>query len=166
MEAGTSLTKVLDLTTTGFGGAAGPISLFYQFQVHGDNNFTFVWHNTTGPLKEQGPQLFDIMDALPPTDVEFGSVVSLGFTTNGERDIVLYNLHIAPKLFVPGHMTAVAVESSSLEWKVGYAKQLDAMSIPASQRPEVRWMVDPNDYLRPLVFDPADKRWAKNGNKD
>lgn len=164
--AGTPLFTTLDLRTTGFGGAAGIISLFYQFVVRGDNNFTFVWHNTTGPLKEQGPQLFDIMDALPPTDVEFGSVVSLGFTTNGERDIVLYNQHIKPKVFVPGHMTAVAVESSSLEWKVGFRAQQAAMGVDPATAPEVRWMVDPNDYLRPLVFDPADKRWAKHGNND
>jgi L-ascorbate metabolism protein UlaG (beta-lactamase superfamily) len=161
---GTPLSNVQDIRTTGFGGSAGAISLFYQFVLNGDNNFTFIWHNTTGPLKELGPQLFDIMDALPPTDVEFGSVVSLGFTTNGERDIVMYNQHIKPKVFIPGHVTAVAVESSSLEWKVGYSKQLDAMSVPQDQRPEVRWMVDPTDYLRPLVFDPSDKRWAKNGH--
>ena len=52
----------------------------------------------------------------------------LGFGTNGERDIVTYNQHIAPKVFIPNHVTAVAVESSSLEWKVGYQKIEDAMA--------------------------------------
>ena len=55
------------------------------------------------------------MEALGPTDVEIGSVVSLGFGINGERDIVDYSTHVAPKVFVPNHVTAVAVESSSLE---------------------------------------------------
>ena len=73
--------------------------------------------------------------------------------------------HLAPKVFIPGHMTAVAVQSSSLEWKVGYLKQLDAVKVPQEQRPEVLWMVDPNDYLRPLVFDPKDDRWRGPGNR-
>jgi hypothetical protein len=157
--AGVPLFAVQDLRTTGFGGAAGAISLFYQVQLNDDPHFTFAWHNTTGPLKEQAPQLFDVMDALPKTDVELGSVVSLGFTTNGERDIVLYNLHLQPKIFIPGHVTAVAVESSSLEWKVGYLKELDAVKVPQELRPELMWLVDPNDYLRPLVFDPKEDRW-------
>jgi hypothetical protein len=63
-------------------------------------------------------------------------------------------------------MTAVAVESSSLEWKVGYVQQRAVMGVDPTTAPEVRWMVDPNDYLRPLVFDPADKCWAKHGNQD
>jgi len=101
-----------------------------------------------------------------PTDVEIGSVVSLGFGINGERDIVDYNTHVAPKVFIPNHVTAVAVESSSLEWKVGYRKQQDAMGIPAADRPDLRWLVDPNDYLRPLVFDPKDPRWDKSHRHD
>src|SRR5215467_5634533 len=89
---------------------------------------------------EVGQQLAAVMGSLGPTDVEIGSVVSLGFGINGERDIVTYNQAIAPKVFIPNHTTAVAVESSSLEW-----------------------LVDPNDYLRPLVFDPRDDRWRKHG---
>ena len=149
-----------DYRTTGFGGPAGSISLFFQFVVPGGNRFTFVWHNTTGPLKENafGAKLFDIMDHLPKTDVELGSVVSLGFPTNGERDIVLYTQHIQPKIFVPGHVTAVAKESSSLRWKVAFEQEQNVMNV--AFRPEVRWMVDPVDYLRPLVFDPNDPRWA------
>jgi hypothetical protein len=107
-----------------------------------------------------GQHLEGIMETLPKTDVEIGSIVSLGFPTNGERDNVTYTQHIRPKIFVPNHMTAVALESSSLRWKVGFLQQEDAMKIPADQRPELRWLVDPDDYLRPLVFDPKDKRWG------
>ena len=74
--------------------------------------------------------------------------------------------NVAAKIFIPNHVTAVAVESSSLEWKVGYRKQQDAMSIPAADRPELRWLVDPNDYLRPIVFDPKDPRWNKSHRHD
>jgi hypothetical protein len=188
--AGVPLSTVLNIATarTGFG---GPISIYYSFQLRGDNRFTFVWHNTSGALREGcalpnnvpgtnppqpsqpgqdargcfgptvGERLESLMAQLGPTDVEIGSVVSLGFGINGERDIVDYNSHVRPKVFIPNHVTAVAVESSSLEWKVGYLRQQDAMGIPRAQRPELLWLVDPNDYLRPIVFDPKDDRWKK-----
>ncbi|MFL5312870.1 MAG: hypothetical protein ACJ79H_20755 [Myxococcales bacterium] len=194
--AGVSLTTVLDLRTS-TAGQGGPISIYYQFKLRGDNRFTFAWHNTTGALKEGcaavnnlpppapantpsqpgqdalgcfgpavGQRVAQVMESLRPTDVELGSVVSLGFGTNGERDIVSYNQHIAPKVFIPNHVTAVAAESSSLEWKVAYEMQQNAMSIPEAERPELIWLVDPNDYLRPLVFDPKDDRWRKSGAHD
>jgi hypothetical protein len=111
---------------------------------------------------EVGQRLASLMESLRPTDVEIGSVVSLGFGINGERDIVDYNTHIAPLVFIPNHVTAVAVEGSSLEWKTLYLRQQDAMGIPQGLRPELMWLVDPNDYLRPIVFDPKDDRWQKH----
>jgi len=192
---GTSQNSVLDLSTArvGFG---GPISIYYVFRLRGGNEFTFVWHNTTGALREGcalpnnvpgsnppvpsqpgqdakgcfgpevGRRLANLMEFFGPTDVEIGSVVSLGFGINGERDIVDYNSHVVPKVFIPNHVTAVAVESSSLEWKVGYLKQQGAMGIAPGDRPELRWLVDPNDYLRPIVFDPDDARWDKSHRHD
>lgn len=188
---GTPLSTVLNISTSRVG-QGGPIALFYRFKVHGDNEFTFVWHNSSGALREGcalpnniagtnppvpsqpgqnalgcfgpavGAKVSEIMEDFRPTDVEIGSPVSLGFAINGERDIVDYNTHIAPKVFIPCHVTAVAVEGSSLEWLYGYRAEQNTMSIPASARPDLMWLVDPNDYLRPLVFDPADARWAKN----
>jgi hypothetical protein len=184
---GTPLSSVMDISTARTG-QGGPISLFFVFKVRGGNNFTFAWHNTTGALREGcalpnndssgnptqpgqdakgcfgpavGQKLASLMESQGPTDVEIGSVVSLGFNINGERDIVDYNSHVAPKVFIPNHVTAVAVESSSLEWKDGYLKQEKAMGIPDAKKPELIWLVDPNDYLRPIVFDPKDDRWKK-----
>ena len=90
--SGTPVPGQMNLTTSGFGSIpgspGGPISIFYQFILGDANNFTFVWHNTTGPLKEGvgadpglpspavGAKLFAIMDSLPQTDVELGSIVS------------------------------------------------------------------------------------------
>jgi hypothetical protein len=125
--------------------------------------------------KTVGANLASIMDSLGPVDLEIGSVVSLGYNQNGERDIISYISHIKPKVFIPNHVTAVAVEGSSLEWKVGFFDALRAPSgfatnspngatysaIPEANWPEVDWLVDPNDYLRPLVFTPSDKRWEK-----
>jgi L-ascorbate metabolism protein UlaG (beta-lactamase superfamily) len=129
--------------------------------------------------KTVGANLAAIMDSLRPVDVQLGSVVSLGFNQNGERDTISYIAHLRPKVFIPAHVTAVAVESSSLEWKVGFFDALAAPSsfstssatgatysaIPKAEWPEVPWLVDPNDYLRPLVYTPSDDRWAK-GDRD
>jgi len=106
--------------------------------------------------KTVGANLASIMDHLAPVDVELGSVVSLGFNQNGERDIVSYIEHVRPRYFIPNHVTAVAVEGSSLEWKDGFIAALNAAGVPAVQRPQILWIVDPNDYLRPIVFDVHD----------
>jgi hypothetical protein len=102
--------------------------------------------------KTVGANLASIMDKLGPVDVDLGSVVSLGFSQNGERDIVSYLQHIKPVSFIPNHVTAVAVEGSSLEWKVGFFDALKAANVPQTMWPDVSWLVDPNDYLRPLVY--------------
>jgi hypothetical protein len=109
------------------------------------------------------------MDNLPETDVEFGSTVSIGYRTNGVRDPILYQQHIRPQIYVPLHMTDVAVVSSSLEFKKAYLEtmfnSLRTQVEGVNFQPEIRWMVDPNDYLRPMVFDPKDDRW-QNHDKD
>jgi hypothetical protein len=103
--------------------------------------------------KSVGDNLASIMDNLGPVHVELGSVVSLGFSQNGERDIVSYIQHVRPRFFIPNHVTAVAVEGSSLEWKVGFIDALNAANVPPASRPQIVWIVDPNDYLRPISFD-------------
>jgi hypothetical protein len=167
----------VDLTTTGFGtipgSPGGAISIFYQFVLRNGYNFAFVWHNTTGPLKEGagsdpglpspavGAHLFSIMESLPQTDVELGSIVSAGFATNGVRDPVMYQQHIKPQVYIPLHMTNVAALSSSLEFKKTYLQTLDAEN--ASYRPEIRWMVDPNDFFKPMLYNSGDPRWFNAG---
>jgi Metallo-beta-lactamase superfamily len=103
--------------------------------------------------KTVGANLASIMDSLGPVNVQLGSVVSLGFNQNGERDVVDYIQHVRPRYFIPNHVTAVANEGSSLEWKVGFIDALKAKNIPQQSWPQVLWIVDPNDYLRPIVFD-------------
>ena len=163
----------MNLRTTG--GVGGPISIFYQFILGDANNFTFVWHNTTGPLKEGvgsdpglpsaavGAKLFAIMDSLPQTDVELGSIVSLGVGTNGVRDPILYQQHIRPQVYIPIHQTDATPISSSLRFKNAYLQAVVAANVPV--RPESRWMVDPDDFVRPMVYDPKDDRWKKSDNQ-
>ena len=177
--SGTPVPGQMNLTTTGFGtipgSNGGPISIFYQFITGDANNFTFVWHNTTGPLKEGvgsdpglpspavGAKLFAIMDSLPQTDVELGSIVSLGVTTNGVRDPILYQQHIRPQVYIPIHETDATPIGSSLRFKNAYLKAVVAANVAV--QPEIRWMVDPDDFVRPMVYDPKDDRWKKSNNQ-
>jgi len=191
----------MNLTTTGFGGAGGPVSLFYQIILRDGKHFTLVWHNTSGPLIEGfgsdpgltspapgspfnagvsptgnplvGAHLFELMDSLSPTDVEFGSVTTLGLGTNAVRDPFLYTQHVRPQIYIPGHMTDVQLVSSSLQSKKAFvlteafAEGSGSSEIPGGvvYHPELRWLVDPNDIARPLVYDPEDARWS-NSKKD
>ncbi|HEY2031819.1 MAG TPA: MBL fold metallo-hydrolase [Myxococcales bacterium] len=169
--------------TTG-GVKGGPVSIWYSFVVHGQNNFTFSWHNTTGDLVNGctldrgftvanginncwGPrvaaQVKSRIEALPTTDLEFGSFVSLGFAVNGMRDPIQNSAALQPKIWIPIHQTNAALPTSAPEFEIAYQKQLNQM-VPAltpAQRPEARWMIDPIDYVKPLVFDPGDERWKK-----
>lgn len=101
--------------------------------------------------KSVGDNLASIMASFRPVDVEIGSVVSLGFNQNGERDIVSYIQQVQPAVFIPNHVTAVAVEGSSLEWKVGFFQALHARGVSPDSF-QIDWIVDPNDYMRPIVF--------------
>lgn len=169
------------------GRIGGPISIYYHFVVHGDHNFTFAWHNTTGDLHngctiDHGvPSCWDDMfpaehisanvrnaiASLPETDLEFGSFVSLGYRATGMRDPIENSALLKPKIWVPIHQTNAALPSSSLWFKVAYLAQIDQMKaagfLTADQIPEYRWMVDPDDYLKPMVYDPKDVRWKKRG---
>jgi len=203
LGVGSALTTLvpgqMNLTTTGFGGVAGPYSIFYQFILRDGSHFTTVWHNTTGPLIEGfgtdpgltspapgspyngsvspqgnplvGAHLFQIMDSLPPTDVEFGSVTTLGLATNAVRDPFLYTQHVRPQIYVPGHMTDVQLVGSSLQSKKSFILTEEAAEgsseVPGGTvyMPELRRLVDPNDLAKPMVFDPDDARWS-NSEKD
>jgi L-ascorbate metabolism protein UlaG (beta-lactamase superfamily) len=187
----------LDTTTTGFGGSAGIIEIFYHFVVRkGENDFTFAWVNSAGPVKEgigtgspglislaqfndpanNGPAialaaeigkgLFSIMDRLPQTDVLLGSIVSLGATNNQQRDIIQYTQHLKPKVYYPGHLTDVAQAGSALYHKINWRETALNMGFPQDQWPEFRLLVDPNDFMVPQVFDPSDDRWRKRGEHE
>lgn len=182
----------IDTRTTGFGGSAGIIEIFYHFVVRkGDNNFTFAYVNSAGPVKEgigtgspglvtlaqyndpanNGPAialageigkgLFRIMDSLPPTDVLLGSIVSLGAGNNQQRDIIQYTQHLKPKVYYPGHVTDVAQAGSALYHKINWRETALNMGWPQEEWPEFRLQIDPNDFMVPQVFDPSDDRWRK-----
>jgi L-ascorbate metabolism protein UlaG (beta-lactamase superfamily) len=186
----------MDLRTTGFGSPpgipGGSITIFYQFVLRGDNNFSFVWLNSAGPATEGigadpelvtlaqyndpatppdklalarniGASLYALMDRLPATDVLLGSIVSLGAGNNQQRDIIKVIEHLKPKVYYPGHLTDVAQAGSALYHKINWRQTALNMGFAQEDWPEFRLLIDPNDFLVPQVFDPKNERWAERG---
>jgi hypothetical protein len=140
-------------------GAGGVVSIFYQFTV-ADSDFTFVWHDTAGPLKEQAPQVLELMRNLPKTDIQFGAGVSIGEANNGVRDIAMYIDALRPKVFYMTHTDNFNIGASNY-YLQAINRQFDIFALPESQRPDVRGLHDPYDYLRPLLatYEYKDPYW-------
>ena len=49
----------------------------------------------------------------------------------------------------------------ALQFKRAYLQTLDAEGAP--YRPEIRWMVDPNDFFKPMLYNSGDPRWFNAG---
>lgn len=165
-------------TTTTRGAPGGADSLFFSFLLRTGSNFSFVYHNTAGALKEgigrnyegrpeDGQRIIDLLEALAPTDVQLGTAATGNFDNNGLRDLIMYQAAIQPKIYVPNHITTGtrAREGSSLSVYAGYVNQMDLMGVPASERPRLHWLVDPVDYLKPIVFDVNQTAWADPGKE-
>ncbi len=160
-------------TQTTPGAPGGTDSLFYSFLLRDGTHFSFVWHNTAGALKEgkgagwdgtpeDGQRILNLLTDLRPVDVQLGTAASGNFTNNGLRDLIMYQDALRPKIYIPNHITtgSQAREGSSASVYAGYVEQLDLMGMAPKDRPEIKWLVDPMDYLKPIVFDVANPNWA------
>lgn len=121
-------------------------SLLYQFRVGG---FTLTWNDSAGPLTEAAPQVYDVLRALPASDVHLGAIQGFNQPLNGLRDVRQYIEAIRPAVFVPSHHD---------NWLPGFTARGDTYRatlhgelerIPAEQRPALRFLSDPGDYIRP-----------------
>ena len=148
---------VLDTRTRALDG--GPVSMLYQFTV---GDFSLVWHDTNGPIKAFQPQLIPMLANLPKADVELGSLVSIGETTNGTYDIALYLQLVKPKIFYGGHADNFNIGASPYYHRALRA-QLTAFGVADEDRPEIQGWDDPYDYLSPglATFNWKDKRWRE-----
>jgi hypothetical protein len=126
-------------------------SLLYQFHV---GRFRLTWHDSVGPLRENAPQVLPLLEKLPPTDVELGSTLGFNDPTNGQRDPVDYLVRIKPKIFLPLHHDFIAEYGASKSLEGVFRRELAKRDPVAT---DVRWLYDPQDYLRPslMTFDVA-----------
>ena len=135
----------------------GAVSMFYQFSIGG---FSFIWHDTNGPIKDFQPQLIPLIASLPKADVEFGSLVSTGETINGVRDIAMYIQLVKPKIFYGGHSDNFNIGASPY-YHQALQRQFDIFNMPDAERPVIGGFHDPYDYLRPglATFEWKSKAW-------
>lgn len=162
----------LDLRTAGGGnaggGAGGPVAIFYNITLRTGSNLSLAWQDTIGALRDgkgsawpdgtpaDGQRITDILHQMAPVDVFSAAVGTANFANNGLRDLVDYQQALRARMFVPNHQTTGGSdvgETKSLTHYAIYLQQLRHMGIPESEWPDIRWTVDPTDYLKPLVFD-------------
>lgn len=138
-------------------------SLLYQFRV---GPFTLVWNDSSGPLRERAPHVSDVMRRLPPTDVHVNAVVGFNNPTNGVRDPVDYLESIRPKVMFPSHHDFVSEYGTGDQFEGYMYREMERRS--RSGWPELRWLRDPYDYLRPALmsFNVADARWTVDGARE
>ena len=43
---------------------------------------------------------------------------------------------------------------------------MDLMDVPEQQRPRLHWLIDPVDYLKPIVYDIDNPAWADPAKTD
>ena len=150
------------------GNAGGAVAMFYAITLRNGSNLSLAWQDTIGALREgrgsawadgtpaDGKRLTDILNVMAPVDFYSAAVGTANFTNNGLRDLVDYQQALRPRVFVPNHQTTGGSdvgETKSLVHYAIYLEQLRNMNVPESEWPDIRWTLDPADYLKPLVFD-------------
>jgi hypothetical protein len=147
--------------------ASGPImnssgaeALMYRFRV---GRFSLVWNDSVGPLREKSPRLLGVLRGLPPTDVQVGASKGFGLLEQGLRDPVDYAQALRAKVYLPNHQDFYRLEGGPLD---GRSRDLEPQLRQAFRnrrglRTRVRWLQDPSDYLKPLVFNPDARRFRR-----
>ncbi|MBW3563050.1 MAG: MBL fold metallo-hydrolase [Actinobacteria bacterium] len=139
--------------TIDFAGDEGG-TILHQLRVR---DFSLVYHDSAGPLKENHPEVFDVFRSLPQTDVQVGAILGFNQPTNGLRDPAMYIAAIQPTVFVPNHHDFVTEYGSADDFEGPLRQDLETVGEDA----EVRFLYDPFDYVRPglLGYDLDDDRW-------
>lgn len=123
--------------------------LLHRFDLGG---FRLVWHDSSGPLREDAPDLLDRFAGWRRTDVQLGSIQGFGQYTNGLRDPMDYVRALRPRVFVPTHHDnwAPGITASASTYRSALETSLGRL--PAARRPELRLLEDPRDYVRPSLL--------------
>jgi hypothetical protein len=133
-------------------------NVLYQFRI---DDFALAWHDTTGKIQEDAPQVVDILRSLPETDVHFGAILAFGQVTNCFRSLAAYIEALSPKVFAATHHDNftyfLGANAEDLEPLV----REELSRIPRKERPKLLYTYDPDDYLnpKPFTFDPRAPVW-------
>ncbi|MEU1427667.1 MBL fold metallo-hydrolase [Nocardia sp. NPDC005746] len=120
--------------------------LLYQFRL---GDFVLTWHDSSGPLLDKAPEVLDVLRGLPASDVHIGAVQGYNQFTNGLRDPRSYIEALRPKVFVPNHhdnwLPLITARGEAFVTPL----HAELERLPEGSRPEVRMLLDRDDYLAP-----------------
>ncbi len=149
---------VQSLTDDGLLGQPEGGTWAYHLRV---GDFSLLWHDSTGPIGDeepQGPAVQAALDGFPGcVDVQVGAIVGFGMVTSGLRDSTLYVASAHPQLFLPSHHDAWApvLGGGAAAYETQWRNALATLENP----PELDYLRDPEDYMKPRVFRVDDPRW-------
>jgi hypothetical protein len=135
---------------------SGSIAVAWHFRI---GTFSIMWQDTSGlihsgdtyksidGLTYDGAQVIRAFESLPRPDVRIAH--SSGRALGDHLSALHY-----PKVLVPLHG-----DPCFRSQHASIARYLE--EVPADKRPTVRFISDPDDYLKPMVFDPASPQWRK-----
>jgi L-ascorbate metabolism protein UlaG (beta-lactamase superfamily) len=118
------------------------------YQLRGPS-FTLVWHDTSGPLDAVAS---GTLAALPPSDVHLGAIMGFGQLTNGLRDPRRYIEALRPSVFVPHHHDDWLPPFTAPGDRYRAPLERELGRLPGTARPDLRFITDPHDYGRPIVW--------------
>ena len=122
------------------------------------DDFTVLWGNSSGPIFDS-PEVTAALDTFPGcVDVMSNAILGFDQPVSGLQDPRLYVEAVHPTIFLPSHADAWAPVISA--GQAQYRDELDAQFAVLEHPPEVDFLLDPNDYLVPRVYDVTDPRWS------
>jgi hypothetical protein len=134
---------------------SGSIALAWHFRL---GEFSLIWQDTAGSIHSgtkytsidgltyDGTQVTRAFQSLPRVDVRLVS------GTSGVMADHLSALRY-PKVFVPLH------GDPCFQNVHADIRRFLERELAADKRPDVQFVRDPDDYLKPIIFDPASPRW-------
>lgn len=136
----------------------------YQFKV---GDFTLFWHDSTGIMKDDNPEsqaIVKAIQALPDcTDVQLNAIVGFGMVTSAYRDALAYVRAVQPLVALPTHHDAWApgVGGGAAAYEQSWKNALATLANP----PELDYLKDPVDYMKPRAYRVNDDRWKSSNCK-
>ena len=122
---------------------SGRTSIYWQIRFE---DFELGYQDTTGANDATG--VSDVYEGLPSPDVLFSP--SVGGASYEIRKPIM---DLQPKYFVPVHHDSPCGNNNRLFIERELAK------IPEETRPKMQFISNPEDYRRPLSWDPASAEW-------
>ncbi|MDH4395497.1 MAG: MBL fold metallo-hydrolase [Limnobacter sp.] len=132
----------------------------YQFKL---GDFTLFWHDSTGIMKDDLPESQAIVKAIEQLpdciDVQLNAIVGFGMVTSAYRDALAYVKAARPILALPTHHDAWApgVGGGAAAYEQSWKNALSTLKNP----PELDYLKDPADYMKPRSFRVNDAKWKR-----